>query len=109
MPEYPTAADVGRPPNVCGNCGQQWWGTHVCPNLPAPMSQPFPGALPVYPQPPLIQMVNKEQLDAANAEIERLRDALKVAHDFIAYHPAVVGNWPLVLGIVCKALHEDQA
>lgn len=28
---YPTGA--GRPPNVCGKCGAQWWTTHTCPMM----------------------------------------------------------------------------
>lgn len=95
---YPTAA--GRPPNICGNCGQQWWGMHVCPNLIAPMAPPLVG----YPLPPSVQMVDKGQLDKANVKIEFLRDALKTARDFIAHHPAVHGEWPLVLQVIDKAL-----
>lgn len=63
-----------------------------------------PPLLGIYPSPPLIQMVNKEQLDKAEIEIERLRNALVVARDFIAYHPAVNGRWPLVLGLINDAL-----
>lgn len=105
MTADPMLAPVIPIPHVCGNCGQEWWSVHVCPNLTVPMSLPlFPGALPTYPSPPLIQLVGKDQLDKAQIEVERLRDALKVARDFIAHHPAVAGEWPLVLQVIDVAL-----
>lgn len=40
----------------------------------------------------------------AEQDADVLRDALHVARDFIAHHPAVRGEWPLVVEIIDKAL-----
>ncbi len=39
---------------------------------------------------------------------EQKRNALHVARDFIAHHPAVQGEWPLVLDVIDSALGGDD-
>ena len=42
-------------------------------------------------------------------DVDRLRNALVVARDFIEHHPAVSGTWPLVTGMIRDALAAAPA
>lgn len=46
-------------------------------------------------------IVDRVNLEAEN---ERLRNALHAARDFIAFHPAVSGKWPLLTDLIDEAL-----
>lgn len=81
QPPYPTSA--GRPPNICGKCGAQWWDTHVCPMMSsvAPIGAPmlYPKTFPAT----SVSYVDKGQLDAAEAKVSMLRDALGEFYEFV--------------------------
>lgn len=49
-----------------------------------------------------------DALEAERWKNDRLRSALITARDFIAYHPAVSGTWPLLNDLLDSALRLPE-